>query len=576
MANKFTIWINDNVNLSGLKGIPALVDAIKEKVETVFKGLAVGAVAALGTAFWQLTKCVEDFAGKELGKADISAALTQMGQYTDAYKDKLIAMSEQYQKTTNIGDEMWLKAAGQLTRFGMTSSNVDQVFEALKNLTGLMDGNFDGAVMAMQRAMEGEFGLFGRLGITFQQTGDQVTDLNNLMQLLSEKGGGLLEARAETLSGKWAALKNSLEDFRAAIGEVLTDSLGLKDGLSTLVEWIEKLTVSAQEGSLHNFLEGAAEKVRAIGEEFAAVVSQIHSVSDLKIAAGVIGDWLAEKLYAAGVRLVAFLLEKAPFIGYAIGKAAYETITNVFKDSATGGQIDAAKKQAASETSSVSNYLVRLDELLNSAKVNNRTERLTREGNDLAAQVEIAESSQQSLGDRITAALSVAHGADQSGLADELAGIIDTASAQQLQVMQQIAQDILAGNNLGTEQIVRVQIPQGEFIGDPEKTQALVDELQATDEELVAVSAVSEESTAAAKQSIKATGDAIKVSNDAHAIIQNTMASFAITSNSTARIAQQTNEQLYAVTNSLSTVAARQASLQDQIYSLEAYIRSML
>lgn len=577
MANKFTIWINDNVNLSGLKGIPALVDGIKEKVETVFTGLAVGAVAALGTAFWQLTKSVQEFAQQELGEMDVTSALTQMGQYTDAYKDKLITLASEYQKTTNIGDELWLKAAGQLTRFGMTSANVDQVFEALSNLTGLMDGNFDGAVMAMQRAMEGEFGLFGRLGIQLETTGDKTVDLNNLMTLLAEKGGGLLEARAETLSGKWAALQNAISDFREEVGRVLTDALGLKDGLGSVVEWIEKLTVSAQEGSLHNFLTGAAEKVRAIGEEFAAVVAQINSVNDLKIVAQVIGEWLKEKLIEAGVHIANFLLTKAPGIGYAIGKAALDALNPLGGKDSMSNEQTAAAREAATSGGQYKVYSKEWRENYSQIRQNTESEnRNARYAGETASQIEIADASQQSLADRLNAALSASRQNEQPDLVGMLNEIINNSSDQQLLMMEQIAREIMTGQNQGTDQVIRVQIPQGEFIGDPEKTMALVDGLMATDEELMVVSEVAEKSNASAKQSVKATGDAIKISNDAHAIIQSTMSSFMITSNSTARVAQMTNEQLVSVTNVVNTVAARQASLQDQINSLEAFVRSLL
>jgi hypothetical protein len=376
-----------------------------ERLKSAATGLAIGALGALAAAFWQLTKAVQEFAGQELGEVAMSSALKQMGQYTEAYEQKILNLANQYQKTTGVGDEMWLKAAGQLTRFGMTSKNVDQVFKALSNLTGLMDGNFDGAVMAMQRALEGEFGLFGRLGIQLDLTGDKTVDLSNLMTQLAEKGGGAMEALAGTLAGKKNTLVNSISDFREEVGRTLSESLGLKDGLQWLSEKFDALTKSATDGKLHTILTDAGTAVQNWAKQVGDIISQINDLEDLKIVAGIIGDWLKDKLIEGGQKAANFILEKAPIIGSAIA----ESMANYLSTEKEAEKRASQKLYGSDSPSIFSKAAWGLDpeyrqESRRQMGVVSQEQGNAR-GQELAAQIEISAASQQSLADKIIAAL---------------------------------------------------------------------------------------------------------------------------------------------------------------------------
>jgi hypothetical protein len=541
--SKLELTLKFLLDKTGLSNAGELLEAFKTRAKQALTGLAIGAVAGLTAAFWQLTKSIKEFAQQELGEFDVKSALVAMGQYTDDYQKKLINLANQYQKTTNIADDSWLKTFGQLTRFGMNADNVDRVAAAVKNLAALMDGNIEGAAMAMQRALEGEFSMFSRYGIKLELTGNAKQDLETLFDNLEKKGAGLLEARAETLSGKWQALKNSVSDFQEEVGRVLTEALGLKGGLEEVAEWFDALQESAKNGALHNILSSAAEQVREWAKQIADIVEQIKSVEDLKIVAGVIGDWLAEKLYNAGVRIAAFLLEKAPFIGYAIGKAAYETITNVFKDAATHEQLTAAKTQAANETTSISAYLIRLEELLRESKVQNRTERLTQEGKYLAAQVEISAASQQSLADRINAALQAAREATPD------------------------------------KQLYTVQIPDGTFIGDEKGLREFIENLRQTDEALANMVQQAADSQTKTQEATKATTEsatkAAAAAVDSNGKVTEALDRSKDASLSAAQAAQrniQVTEQALALVGSLAGGLAR---LEQDVGYLRGQVNSM-
>jgi hypothetical protein len=193
---------------------------LRSGVDALLPGLgrmatAAGALAAvIGTA----KKALREFSQQELSETDLESALASSTKLTGEYLARLKSLSSEMQDMVNIGDEQWLKAYAQLTRFGMSSKNVDQVTEALKNLTGLLDGDFSSAVMLIQRALQGHTEMFGRYGISVEKTGDKVKDLDNLFRSINEKGAGLLEARAQTLSGTFSAVRKEWGELMETIG----------------------------------------------------------------------------------------------------------------------------------------------------------------------------------------------------------------------------------------------------------------------------------------------------------------------------------------------------------------------
>lgn len=491
-----------------------------ERLKSAATGLAIGAVAALTTAFWQLTKSIKEFAQQELGEFDVESALKAMGQYTDQYKQKLIDLANQYQKTTNIGDESWLKTFGQLTRFGMNAENVDRVAAAVKNLAALMDGNIDGAAMAMQRALEGEFSMFSRYGIKLELTGNAKQDLNALFDNLEKKGSGLLEARAETLSGKWQALKNSISDFQEEVGRVLTDALGLKGGIAEVAIWFDKLQESAKSGALHDILKSAGEQVREWAKTITDIVEQIKNVEDLKIVAGVIGDWLKEKLIEGGQRIVTYLAENAPIVGNAIGKAILSAMTEFFS----------GPNPVWRMTHPEENYGASVDDLKSKGR---------ELAGQITGQVEISLASQQSLADRINAALQTSRDATP-----------DT-------------------------QLITVKIPEGEFIGDAKGVQEFIDNLRETDAamaDMLQQALDTQEGAGKVQEETTKSLDAVRAS---HTNIETTMRSAAAAATATSQVATQTVQITQQVVAAQALQAGQLSSLFNEISRINSQLRSM-
>jgi hypothetical protein len=329
----------------GIKDIHSKIGALKAAaVETweVFKGaaniyfaplkaVAVPALAAVTTSIGLMIKAVREWAGQELGEADVKSALLAMGQYTDQYRDQLIQLSDTYQKTTGIADDMWLKSLGQLTRFGMNASNVDRVSTALKNLTGLMDGNLDGATDMLAKAMQGEFGMFSRYGIIIQQTGDQVKDLDAAITAINAKGVGLLEARANTLSGKWTGLKNQANEVFEAIGKKLADSLEIGGAITKAKDWLATLTSAVQSGGLGELISKGGQELR---EHIEAAVKWAEQIAKaIKDSGKPLDEIFATALRAAAdvfMKTLTALLVASMSIWKAVGIAIFEAFKEQF------------------------------------------------------------------------------------------------------------------------------------------------------------------------------------------------------------------------------------------------------
>lgn len=148
--------------------------------------------------------------------------------------------------------------------------------------------------------------------------------------------------------------------------------------------------------TIGGFMDAAVAKLDSITRQTIEIINQIKSVDDLKIVAGVIGDWMRDKLVEGGHRIAAFLMEKAPVIGDAIGRAIVKGVNAVAQDAADRYVAKQQMRQRGIETT---------PENVNQYVHETRAAAFESQGKELAAQIEISAASQQSLADRITAAL---------------------------------------------------------------------------------------------------------------------------------------------------------------------------
>lgn len=189
------------------------INGLGGPLAAVTAGVA-GTVGALG-------KMVAEFAGAENKVAKLDAVLAQNGQLTAAYRAELQALANTLQDATAISNDKWLDVLSRLTQFGADPSNIDRYAEAVKNLAGILGGDIETASTLFSRALQGNFEMFARYGITVDKAGSQTERLEALMTQLAHRGGGVLEAQSKTLAGQWRQLGNAMSDLMKGVGNLI-------------------------------------------------------------------------------------------------------------------------------------------------------------------------------------------------------------------------------------------------------------------------------------------------------------------------------------------------------------------
>ncbi len=266
---------------------------------SVFTTLASGPLAVVAatigsiTAGFKLaTEAIHEFEESEVKVTELDAALAQQGQLTDAYREKLQELAGQMQETTGIADEKWLGVLTTLTKFGASPENIDQYAEAVKNLAGFMGGDIESAAFLFGKAMAGNTAALSRYGIHLDASASKSEKLNQLMEQLAQKGGGQLEARAETIRGRFAVLANTTSDLLEGIGRLISKTQILQSALGLLNEATHILgsflpSITDKVDSLTNKLpplkassEGAAAAMDDLGESAAGSAGGIKKSKD--------------------------------------------------------------------------------------------------------------------------------------------------------------------------------------------------------------------------------------------------------------------------------------------------------
>ena len=263
-----------------------------------------GAIAAAGallkTAWEGAVDSVKEFAKAEEAVTGMDAALAQQGQLTDEMREKYQALAGELQELTGIATGEWAGVLARLTQFGANPDNIGMSASGVKNLAGLLGGDLQSAALMVGKALEGNFQSFTRLGIHIDENLAQGQKLEQLWRELAARGGGQLEARAKTLSGAMAALKNNLSDVKEDVGLSITQMLNLKGAVelaSGAFEWWHEVLghtipkVEDLENAAHKTVDAAAEldavtrRLAALDEEMARQSEALTAAMDRKSTA---------------------------------------------------------------------------------------------------------------------------------------------------------------------------------------------------------------------------------------------------------------------------------------------------
>jgi hypothetical protein len=245
----------------------------------------VGLLGITGTGFEVIAQSIRKFAAAEVAVARLDAALSQAGQFTEAYRASLQGLAHQLSEDTAKSGLEWLSVLTRLVQFGADANNIDQYATAVKNLAGILGGNIEEAAFIFSKAMQGNVEMLSRWGIHVEAGGTKARQLDQVMQQLALRGGGQLEAQAKTLEGQMAKLEHRLGGLFRAIGQNVAQTGLLHGAIETLGAatdfWEERLSsvIPAQDG-----LTNAYARTKEAIEELETVAKKHHADELARIA----------------------------------------------------------------------------------------------------------------------------------------------------------------------------------------------------------------------------------------------------------------------------------------------------
>jgi hypothetical protein len=247
--------------------------------------LGAGAGVAIGAATISISataKALQEYATAEERIVRLEAAMSEHGLLSDENRSKFQDLAGDLEKMTAIAKGDWISVLQRLVQFGANGGNIQDAAEGVKNLAGIMDGDLQSAALSVGKALSGNFEGFTRLGIEFDEHMSQAQKLQKLWVELAQRGGGQLEAQADTLAGSFRRLKNGVSDIFETYGGFIARSNGLKEimyGLGTSISWLaDKLNFAGPKADeLTNSTHGVA---KAMESAEAATKAQTKALTD--------------------------------------------------------------------------------------------------------------------------------------------------------------------------------------------------------------------------------------------------------------------------------------------------------
>jgi len=226
----------DDVNLSIGVDTAAAVKSIENLEKTavgtadkigkafVAAGAAVAAFVAGRAVVNFLEEGIKSAIAEEQAMARLGAQLIATGEDSEEARKAFSDMANELEGTTKFGDDAALSAAALAKSYGLTNDQAIQLTKAAADLASATGDTLEGAVEQLTASYSGNIKAIGKLvpevkGLTKEQlaAGDAV-------DLIAKRFQGAANAEIQTFGGAIIQAGNAFDDFRKAIGEIITDS----------------------------------------------------------------------------------------------------------------------------------------------------------------------------------------------------------------------------------------------------------------------------------------------------------------------------------------------------------------
>lgn len=217
-----------------------------------FKAAIAGAAVATAALLKLSYDSLKAFQAQERAETRLESIAKKVTNATDEQIESLKELSGEMQKITTFGDEVVISLQSQLASFGLNTDQIKLLTEssldmlaATKGTNATQEDAINIANM-MGKAYTGLPGNLSRVGILLDdqqsellKTGDEMTRVNTLIEVMQQNYGGLARDLRNTTEGEIQAAKNAFGDMQEAIGERLSPTL--KEGAIVLKDFSESM-----------------------------------------------------------------------------------------------------------------------------------------------------------------------------------------------------------------------------------------------------------------------------------------------------------------------------------------------
>lgn len=252
--------LGQEVERTGKKGEASFKraeDSAASMVRTVVVG-AVAATAALHKAYQFMASSIRSAAEAETQFSKMSAVIKASGGSAGYTAKAMADMAAEFQKTSVFSDDMVMSAQAVMLTFGSIGrEQFPRAMRAAMDLATVMGGDLNGAVLQLGKALEDPANgltMLRRAGVVFTQeqqdmikalaaSGDAAKAQDMVLGALERKLGGTSAAAMDTFAGKTAAATNQIDDFKEAVGRLVTENEAVRLGLdfaTDAVRWFNE------------------------------------------------------------------------------------------------------------------------------------------------------------------------------------------------------------------------------------------------------------------------------------------------------------------------------------------------
>ncbi|MBK7858411.1 MAG: hypothetical protein IPJ65_07265 [Archangiaceae bacterium] len=218
--------------------------------QSAFKDMGTAATAAAAIIKDFAADSVRSFAEAERVQKQLARAA---GENTAAFESMAAQMSAQFA----VEDESIKRLQTLALSYGMLPQQIEDATRATLDYAAATGRDANEAMMQLIRGVEAGHGTLGRMGISFETTGNQARDMTNAIAALNRKFGGAGAADADTLDGRARSASIAMGELKETVGGFF-DLIERKTGvLDKVTGYLRGLTAAMQLASEGNFKAAA-------------------------------------------------------------------------------------------------------------------------------------------------------------------------------------------------------------------------------------------------------------------------------------------------------------------------------